>query len=462
MRSIPGASAIPAKCSPPASRASRRGPWRTAPTPSRLGAWRSASSAGRIVRLLDKLRAIVGPAHVLAGVELSPFVIEGRTPEAAVLPGSVDEVAAVIVQAAEAGVPVVPWGGGSAIGVGVPAARAGLVLLLTRLNALVEHEPGDLTATAQAGITLAALQAALRARGQWLSLDPPDAARATLGGVLAANAAGPRRHLYGTARDVLIGITVVTADGAVVRGGGEVVKATVKLRPVPDEERLVATRFERLTDAGAVVRALLASDLIPNAVDLLDATSTAALGLPPTAATLAVGFDGLGDQVDWQVAELASLIAPCGGAKPVTLPPPTWERLASAARDAFEAPAAMMTLSVLPAVVADTMEQGAEAARQHGLASAWCAHAGVGHLTATLRAEGARRDPAPVAAVLEVWRAAARAGGGHASVTWAPLPVKSALRVWDDAGAAGRLMQRIKAQLDPSNVLNPGRFVGGI
>jgi glycolate oxidase FAD binding subunit len=64
--------------------------------------------------------------------------------------------------------------------------------------------------------------------------------------------------------------------------------------------------------------------------------------------------------------------------------------------------------------------------------------------------------------VLEDWRASARAGGGHASVTWAPLPVKSALPVWDDAAAAGRLMQRIKTQLDPNNVLNPGRFVAGI
>src|SRR5438094_568494 len=373
MRSIPVASAIPARSSPPASRASRRGPWRTAPTPSRLRAWRSASSAGRIVPLLDKLRAIVGPAHVLAGIELSPYVIEGRTPEAAVRPGSVDEVAAVIAQAASAGVPVVPWGGGSAVGVGVPPARAGLVLLLTRLSALVEHEPGDLTATAQAGVTVAALQAALRARGQWL-----------------------------------------------------------------------------------------ASDLIPNAVDLMDAPAGAALGLPPAPATLAVGFDGLGEQVDWQVAALASVVAPCGGAKPAPLPPALWERLAAAARDAFDAPAAMMTLSVLPGVVADTMEQGAEAARQRGLASAWCAHAGVGHVTATLRAEGERQDAAPIAAVLEDWRAAAHAGGGHASVTWAPLPVKSALPVWDDAGAAGRLMQRIKAQLDPNNVLNPGRFVGGI
>ena len=435
--------------------------------------------------LLDKLRAIVGPAHVLAGVELSPFVIEGRTPEAAVLPGSVDEVAAVIVQAAEAGVPVVPWGGGSAIGVGVPAARAGLVLLLTRLDALVEHEPGDLTATAQAGITVAALQAALRARGQWLSLDPPDVARATLGGVLAANASGPRRHLYGTARDLLIGVTVVTADGAVVRGGGKVVKnvagydlpklfvgsfgtlgviveATVKLRPLPDAERLVAVRFERLQDAGAALRNLLGSDLIPNAVDLLDGPSAGALGLPAAPATLAVGFDGLGEQVDWQVAELATVVVRCGGAKPAPLAAETWARLASASRDAFDTPAAVMTLSVLPAVVAETMEHGAQTARKRGLMSAWCAHAGVGHLTATLCADAPRPDPAPIAAVLEEWRAAARAGGGHASVTWAPLPVKSALPVWDEAGAAGRLMKRIKAQLDPNNLLNPGRFVGGV
>ncbi len=435
--------------------------------------------------LLDKLRAVVGQAHVLTGVELSRYVIEGRTPEAAVLPGSVDEVAAIVAHAMETGVPIVPWGGGSAIGVGAPPARAGLVLVLTRLDALVEHEPCDLTATAQAGITIAALQAALRARGQWLSLDPPDAARATLGGVLAANASGPRRHLYGTARDLLIGVTVVTADGAVVRGGGKVVKnvagydlpklfvgsfgtlgviveATVKLRPLPDAERLVAVRFERLQDAGVALRNLLGSDLIPNAVDLLDGPSAGALGLPAAPATLAVGFDGLGEQVDWQVAELATVVVRCGGAKPAPLAAETWARLASASRDAFDTPAAVMTLSVLPAVVAETMEHGAQTARKRGLMSAWCAHAGVGHLTATLCADAPRPDPAPIAAVLEEWRAAARAGGGHASVTWAPLPVKSALPVWDEAGAAGRLMKRIKAQLDPNNLLNQGRFVGGV
>jgi glycolate oxidase FAD binding subunit len=434
---------------------------------------------------LDKLRAIVGGSHVLSGVELSPYVIDGRTPEAAVFPGTVDEVAAVVVHAAEASVPVVPWGGGTASGVGLPPGRAGLVLGLTRLRTIVEHVPGDLTVTALAGLPLSDLQTALRARGQWLSLDPPDAERATLGGVLATNAFGPRRHLYGTVRDLLIGVTVITADGSIVRGGGRVVKnvagydlpklfvgsygtlgviveATLKLRPVPDEERLVAVRFDRLKDAGAAVRALLGSDLIPSAVDVLDAAAGTQLGVGGAPALLVVGFDGLGEQVDWQVAQLATVVGPCGGRALEILPPSAWKALPRAAHDAFGTPAAVMTLSVLPSVVADTMEQGASSARQRGLATAWSAHAGVGLVTGAVRADGERQDPATLAAVLGEWRAAARAGGGHASLGWAPLAVKAAFPVWDDAGGSGRIMQRIKAELDPHNLLNPGRFVAGI
>jgi glycolate oxidase FAD binding subunit len=435
--------------------------------------------------LLDKLRTIVGPGHVLGGVELSPYVVDGRTPEAAVFPGTVDEVAAVVSLAAEAAMPLFPWGGGTGAGIGMPPARTGIVLGLSRLRAIVEHEPGDLTVTAQAGVVMRDLQAALGARGQWLSLDPPDTDRATLGGVLAANASGPRRHLYGTARDLLIGVTVVAADGSLVRGGGRVVKnvagydlpklfigsygtlgviveATLKLRPLPDAERLVAVPFERLKDASTAVRAILGSDLIPNAIDLADAAAARALGVEAAPAVLLVGFDGLGEQVEWQVAELASIVRPYGGHGLAMLPPTAWPLLARAAQDAFETPAAVMALSVLPSLVADTMEQGASSARQRGLTTAWSAHAGVGLVTGVVRADDERQDPAIVAAVLAEWRAAAQAGGGHASIRWAPLAVKTALPVWDDAGAAGRIMQRIKAELDPQNILNPGRFVAGI
>jgi glycolate oxidase FAD binding subunit len=168
-----------------------------------------------------------------------------------VFPGSLDEVRAVVTLAAEAAIHLIPWGGGTAVTVGTPPSTMGIVLGLGRLDRIVEHEPGDLTATAQAGVTFARLQAALRERGQWLSLDPPDADRATVGGVIAANASGPRRHLYGAARDQLIGVTVVTADGSLVRGGGKVVKNVAgydlpKLfvgRMAPSGSRQVTVRF---------------------------------------------------------------------------------------------------------------------------------------------------------------------------------------------------------------------------
>jgi glycolate oxidase FAD binding subunit len=262
--------------------------------------------------LLDTLRSIVGPASVLSGVEASPYVVDGRTPVAVVFPGSIDEVRAVLLQAGEGSVPVTPWGGGTAVSVGASPSKLGIVLNLSRMSQLLEHEPGDLTATVQAGITVRTLQTALGERGQWLSLDPPDADVATMGGVLSANAAGSRRHLYGTARDVLIGVTVVCADGAVIRGGGKVVKnvagydlpklfvgaygtlgviveATVKLRPRADVEVLLASSFRSLKDCGLAVRQLLVSDLIPSAVDVLDGEAAGALGLSREHASLIVG-----------------------------------------------------------------------------------------------------------------------------------------------------------------------------
>lgn len=433
--------------------------------------------------ILDKLRGLVGGAHALTGIELSSYVVEGRTPDVAVFPGSVDEVQSVVALAAETETPLVPWGGGTAATVGTPPARTGIVLGLARLDRLVEHEPGDLTATVQAGMTVERFQTALRKRGQWLSLDPSDADRATLGGVVAANASGPRRHLYGTVRDQLIGITVVTAEGALVRGGGKVVKnvagydlpklfvgsygtlgviveLTVRLRPLPETERWMRVRFDHLKDAGVAVRAIMGADLIATAIELLDAEASRALGLEGTP-TLLVAFDGLPEQVDWQCTELAAVTTPLGGPSVAPLPDAAVLRPEPAWMSA-RGLVAIMRFSVLPALVTELMEHGAGAARQRGLQAAWIAHAGVGVVTAALFSTSDRPELKTVAAVLAEWRSLARSGGGHATLEWAPLAVKAQTPVWEDLGAAGRVMQRIKAQLDPKGILNPGRFVAGI
>jgi glycolate oxidase FAD binding subunit len=441
--------------------------------------------------LTRRLVSLVGDPHVLTGVECSPYVLEGRTPEAVVFPGTKEEVAGILGAADAAAVPVTPWGGGTRISVGLPPARPGLVLSLKRLDRLLEHEPGDLTATAEAGMTFAAFQNALGQRGQWLSLDPPNAREGTLGGILASNASGPRRHLYGTARDLLIGLTMVLADGAIVRGGGKVVKnvagydlpklaigsfgtlgviveATVKLRPRPDTDRLVVAWFERVKDAGQGARAIMASDLIPSALELVDAEALRALALGGReGAALLVGLDGLPEQVEWQSGELARLLADGARVETRVLDGEerdrAWQAVGELPRRAFPEVTAVMKWGVLPTQVAELMDHGGDVARRHGLAAAFTAHAGVGIVTAILGSGGSGGAAAnTVAATLGDWRALVRDASGHATLEWAPLAVKERVPVWDPPGAPHRIMQRLKGELDPNGILNPGRFVGGI
>jgi len=436
--------------------------------------------------LLDKLRGLVGAPHALTGVECSPYVLEGRTPEAVVFPGSKEEIGAVLALACDEGIPVTPWGGGTKLGIGFPPTRLGLVLGLKRLDRVLEHEPGDLTATVETGITLSGLQALLAKRGQWLSLDPACPDRATLGGILASNASGPRRHLYGTCRDLLIGLTVVSADGSIVRGGGKVVKnvagydlptlyigsfgtlgvlveATLRLRPRPDQDRLVVGRFERLKEAGAAARAVTASDLVPAALDLVDDGALRALGWGGGAGLL-IGIDGMRDQVEWQCGEIGRLLGPLGLTESRVLDGAVrdalWGALGELGRGGVEDVAAVMKWGVLPTQLADVMEQGSTIAQKNGLRAALTAHAGVGIATAVLSGGGG--DANAVVATLTEWRAIVNGAGGHALVESAPLAVKERVSVWDEPGPAIRIMRGIKERLDPRGILTPGRFVGEI
>jgi len=157
-------------------------------------------------------------------VDLTRYAMSGALPRRALRPASREEAAEALREAARDGLGVVPWGGGVALGSEAAPPRYDLALDLSALDRIVEYEPDDLTLTAECGATIEALRDAVAARGQDLPLEAAHAARATLGGVLAANAAGPRRRRLGAPRDRVLGARYLLGDGGSARTGGKVVK----------------------------------------------------------------------------------------------------------------------------------------------------------------------------------------------------------------------------------------------
>jgi FAD/FMN-containing dehydrogenase len=159
-------------------------------------------------------------------VPLDParYGLAGLEPLSVWRPGTGEEAAEVLRFAARDGLTVVPWGGGVSLARGRAPERYDLALDLTALDRVVEHRPEDMTLTAECGVTLGTLRAALAAHGQELPLEGARAERATLGGLLAANASGPRRLRLGAPRDRILGACFARADGTLVRSGGRVVK----------------------------------------------------------------------------------------------------------------------------------------------------------------------------------------------------------------------------------------------
>ncbi len=156
--------------------------------------------------------------------EPARYAIAGVEPSSVRRPATREEVAGILRDAARDGLTVVPWGGGVSLARGRAPRRYGLALDLTALDRVVEYSPEDMTVTAECGVTLGALREALAAHGQETALEGARAERATLGGLLAANASGPRRLRFGAPRDRILGAHFALADGTLARSGGRVVK----------------------------------------------------------------------------------------------------------------------------------------------------------------------------------------------------------------------------------------------
>jgi glycolate oxidase FAD binding subunit len=173
----------------------------------------------------DSLSTIVGPQHVISEPEkLGAYRISGLTPEAAVRPGSVEEVAALVRLAAADKFTIVPVGARSKLAMNIPIGQYDVGLDMTRFDKIVSYDPADLTLSVEAGLPLQALRAGLSRHRQFLPLAVPFSDSATVGGAIASGLDSPVRQVYGTARDFVLGMEFVTGEGKIVKSGGRVVK----------------------------------------------------------------------------------------------------------------------------------------------------------------------------------------------------------------------------------------------
>jgi glycolate oxidase FAD binding subunit len=391
-------------------------------------------------------------------------VVGEVVPAFVVAPGSTDEAAAVMVAAAEHGLSVVARGAGGRLGWGTPPSQCDLLVDMSRMSSVVEHSSGDLVARLQAGARMGDVAAALGRDGQELALDVPDAA--TVGGVVASGLAGPRRLRYGTPRDLLIGITIVRADGTVARSGGKVVKnvagydlgkllagsagtlaliteATFRLHPLPAARAYVTAEYASAPIACDAVAAAANSPLVASAVEL----SRPAPGGPIRVGAL---LEGSSEGVAARALRMAGLLGPAS-----TSPePPAWWR------GAPEAPAGATLIrvscwvSALPAVL-DAVEV---AARDADVSAAIDGPAGAGVLYLRLDPGVPAETSAGFARVL---RAALAGQRGGVVVLAAPAAVREALAGY--GGMTGTvpslaLMRAVKDQFDPGHRMAPGRF----
>jgi glycolate oxidase FAD binding subunit len=372
-------------------------------------------------------------------------------------PTNVDETADVLTRASREKQTVSIRGSGTKLGWG-PATRPADVSISTRrLDAVVAHRYGDLTATVQAGATLAAVNRELARHGQSIPLDPPASDRATIGGIVATNDAGPRRHRYGAPRDLIIGIEIVRIDGVAAKSGGIVVKnvagydlgrlmtgsfgslavitsATFKLYPIPRASRTLV--IDVAADVGAVVSALTASQLTPTAIEL-----------ETNPLRLLVRFESI-EAAAIEQAQQAARLAEASGAKTTIAAGADEKALWDAhERRAWEGDGAVIKLTLLPADLSATL------AWMRSTRAAWemIGRVGVGSLL--LRVDG---DVGIQARVLNDLRGRFAPGRGSAVLVRGSDALKAIVDVWGPAGDSLPLMRAVKHQFDPHGLLNPG------
>ena len=430
--------------------------------------------------------------------ELSSYTVDGITPKHVLRPGSVAELSAAVAEADNSRQAVIPFGGGTGMTLGNLPRRYDLAVDVTDIESLFEHNPGDLTAKVNSGMTINCLQKRLCESGQRLAFDPPSPEQATIGGAIAANAVGPLRSAFGGIRDLIIGMTIILANGSLVKSGGQVVKnvqgfdlhrlqvgalgtlgilvdVSFKLAPIPAKERTVVALFEDLDsvfDASQQIigrsfepegLAVLAGESVPPLISFMDQPDRDAKAPYMLLVRLAGGLASIQRQTDLVTgaagatsAKATSVLENDGDAS----------RFWKAIDDVANAPALLRLRStVMPAsgfqLLAD-LERLKDLTPDNHFAAVL--HSSFGTVIASWTNKNGVMNSSNerVSKVVEKTRSVVRRLGACIVLEAAQPDLKRSLDVFGDLGPSVEIMRRLKIEFDPYSTLNPGRFVGGI
>ena len=462
---------------------------------------------------LASLETLIG-AHLCETqtMRLQEYAVDGLIPSAVVWPETVEQVATVLQWAQREKLAVIPCGSGTKIGLGRIPKRLDLVLSMRRLAQVSEYDVANFTITAGAGMTFAELTQLTAAHTQMLPLQYPFSL-ATLGGLIASNAYTPKRLRYGGVRDLLLGLRIALPSGEIAHFGGKVVKnvagydmcklflgslgalgiiveATFRLYALPERDETLLAVLPSLESGAAAVAQLMATQLLPSQILLLDPSATQAVA--PDIATqaiagtalLLVNCEGMDEAVERQLAEIARI---CQGHAASTVQMLSGEaqfqlraRLEGAmhhrevktpalvAQPSPLAPwgggALTIRLGTLPSRVYTVMEAAAQTLRPLAPGAMVIGDCGVGLVKLCLGPENLATGTidAPLLGVLRDLAGLVVEHGGYAVVENAPPEVKMQLEVWGPPPSSLPLLKTLKRTFDPESVLSPGRFIGGL
>ncbi|HVW00941.1 MAG TPA: FAD-binding oxidoreductase, partial [Planctomycetaceae bacterium] len=350
----------------------------------------------------------------------------------------------------------------------------------SRLTRVIDYPARDMTVTVEAGIRIEELSQLLAKEHQRLPLDIAQPHRATLGGAIATNCSGPRRFGHGTLRDYVIGITAIDAGGLLFKAGGRVVKnvagydlckmligsqgtlavitqVTLKLRPIPEACAWLWMSVGQWRALEPLLARLLTSAARPVAVEVLDPQAAADIGaearveLPAGGPVLGIAVEGLSADVRWQLEQLSQELRAVGGADGfITLPSSEalWAALTEF-QTATEEPLTFQA-NLLPSRTVEFLEQA------HARRVRLQAHAGTGSVIGHLPDEVSSATAAEE--ILGPLRQLARSAGGNLVIVNCEEQWKSTLSVFGEPESSWSLMRKLKAELDPHDLLNRGRM----